>query len=184
MNFSANPIKRTRARETEPRWISRPFFCWESRVAFLAGPLISDGICSRSRRGSRPRPSRFSAQSSWSPLCSLGTALSSFPSSALDWKGCEVGLILLFVPGWAASLRDTASRIPWFGCSHLTEASVLPEKLTFSLPFCALRLHYNQVQCVELAFTVEMRECPHGKFLPSSFHGGKKVVIAYTDHTS
>ena len=27
---------------------------------------------------------------------------------------------------------------------------------------------------MELAFTVEMRECPHGKFLPSSFHGGRK----------
>ena len=101
-----------RTRETEPRWIRHPFFCCECCVALLTDPLISDGIHSSSRRrGSRPRPtcgkhcwfSRFSAQSSWSPLCSLGTAVSSFPSLALDWKGCEVGLILLFVPGWPAS---------------------------------------------------------------------------------
>lgn len=57
MNFSANPIKRTRTRETEPRWIRHPFFCCKCCVALLTEPLISDGILSRSRRrGSRPRP--------------------------------------------------------------------------------------------------------------------------------
>ena len=160
MNFSANPIKRMRTRETEPRWIRHPFFCCECCVALLTDPLISGGIHSRSRRrGSRPRPtcgkhcwfSRFSAQSSWSPLCSLGTALSSFPSLALDWKGCEVGLILLFVPGWPVSFMTQHPGYLGVGCSRLMEASVLPEKLTFSLPFCALRLHYNQVQC-EVSF--------------------------------
>ena len=33
------------------------------------------------------------------------------------------------------------------------------------------RLNWTELK---LVFTVEMWECPHGKFLPSSFHGGKK----------
>ena len=70
-------------------------------------------------------------------------------------------------------LHDTASRIPWcwvqpsdggFGASR--ETHFLPPFLCSQI----ITIRYN----VKLVFTVEMWECPHGKFLPSSFHGGKK----------